>query len=205
MESNSEQRGETKIFKSKPGLEVRPLAGGTLVLDPSRRRVFRLSTDEARVFERIDGQKDVDQLAEALAPGAGSAPAESRNSVGRICRKLFKDYGIIQLLNHRGGGQVASDRFIRNPDVNLRDEDEDGGLLFNPDTDRIQLVSRTGLFIWKILDQSLTLDEITASLKDGFSDVPDQEVRGDVEDFIQQMVERGFIGVVETQRTDGKD
>ena len=36
-----------------------------------------------------------------------------------------------------------------NPDVVLREEDESGALLFNPDTNQVKVVNATGLFIWK--------------------------------------------------------
>ncbi len=39
--------------------------------------------------------------------------------------------------------------YLVNPDVVLREEDEDGGLLFNPDTNQVKVVNSTGLFIWK--------------------------------------------------------
>ena len=41
---------------------------------------------------------------------------------------------------------------IRNPDVVLREEDQDGALLFNPDTNQIRVINPTGLFIWKHCD-----------------------------------------------------
>jgi len=41
----------------------------------------------------------------------------------------------------------ALSRYLCNPDVVLREEDEDGGLLFNPDTNQIRVLNHTGLFI----------------------------------------------------------
>lgn len=41
---------------------------------------------------------------------------------------------------------------LRNPDVVLREEDPDGALLFNPDTNQIRVINTTGLFIWKHCD-----------------------------------------------------
>ena len=49
-------------------------------------------------------------------------------------------------------------RYLCNPDVVLREEDEDGGLLFNPDTNQIRVLNHTGLFIWKLCDGSHNLE-----------------------------------------------
>ena len=46
----------------------------------------------------------------------------------------------------------SKNSYIRNPDVVLREEEADGGLLFNPDTNQIRVVNATGLMIWKLCD-----------------------------------------------------
>ena len=51
-------------------------------------------------------------------------------------------------------------KFLRNPEVVLREEDDDGGLLFNPDTNQVKVVNSTGLFIWKQCDGSRNLSDI---------------------------------------------
>jgi hypothetical protein len=88
--------------------------------------------------------------------------------------------------------------FLRNPDVGVREEDPDeGALLFNPDTNRIQVINTTGLFIWKQCGEVHTLDEIITEVQKGFDDVPVELVAEDVRQFIDKMVASGFIGIVE--------
>ena len=93
--------------------------------------------------------------------------------------------------------EYAAVRYVRNPDVVLREEDEDGGLLFNPDTSQIQLVNATGLYIWKRLDSSMDLSAITANLVEAFTDAPTEQAAADVREFIAAMIAAGFVGVVE--------
>ncbi|HOZ22834.1 MAG TPA: PqqD family peptide modification chaperone [bacterium] len=88
-------------------------------------------------------------------------------------------------------------QYACNPDVVLREEDEDGGLLFNPDTCQIQLLNATGLYIWKRLDSSMDLSAITANLVEAFADAPADQAGADVREFIAAMREAGFVGVVE--------
>jgi hypothetical protein len=85
-------------------------------------------------------------------------------------------------------------RYVCNPDVVLREEDEDGGLIFNPDTNQVKIVNPTGLFIWKQFNTPNGFEGVVQAVIDSFEDVPLDEVRKDVEEFLSGMVLNGFIG-----------
>ena len=89
--------------------------------------------------------------------------------------------------------------YVRNPDVVLREEDEDGALLFNPDTNQIRVINPSGLLIWKMCDGKNDMDGFIAAIKETFEQVPDETVSRDVEVFINGMFETGFVGTVENQ------
>ncbi|MBD3385516.1 PqqD family peptide modification chaperone [candidate division KSB1 bacterium] len=93
----------------------------------------------------------------------------------------------------------TSGSFWRNPDVVLREEDKDGGLLFNPDNNQAKVVNTTGLFIWKHCDgadEHTLVDAITQA----FDQAPPDEVEKDVREFIEVMVQTGFIGKITDKR-----
>ncbi len=92
---------------------------------------------------------------------------------------------------------ITSPRYIRNPDVVLREEDEDGGLIFNPDTNQIRVLNTSGLFIWQMCDGSHDLLGLVAALRESFDEVPEDQVAKQVMEFIEDMTAAGFIGVVE--------
>jgi hypothetical protein len=87
--------------------------------------------------------------------------------------------------------------YLRNPDVVLREEDEDGGLLFNPDTNQIRVLNHTGLFIWKQCDASHNLDSILAAVKETFDEVPEDQVNDQVRAYVDELITSGFIATVE--------
>ena len=91
-------------------------------------------------------------------------------------------------------------RYIANPDVVIREEDPDGGLLFNPDTNQIRVVNQTGLFIYKQCDGSKDLPAIISAVRDEFDEVPADQVDEQVKTFIDEMVSVGFIGFMEEQK-----
>jgi hypothetical protein len=94
---------------------------------------------------------------------------------------------------------AVSPRYIRNPDAVLREEDPDGGLLFNPDTNQIKVLNVTGLFIWQLCDGSHGLPGIVAAMQESFDDVPEDQVADQVAEFVDEMTAAGFIGIVEDQ------
>jgi 3-deoxy-D-arabino-heptulosonate 7-phosphate (DAHP) synthase len=89
----------------------------------------------------------------------------------------------------------APPRYLRNPDVVLREEDEDGGLLFNPDTNQIRVLNHTGLFIWKLCDGVHNLENILDALREEYVEIPEEQVDHQVTDFMDEMVANGFIGI----------
>ena len=93
-------------------------------------------------------------------------------------------------------------RYICNPDVVLREEDEDGGLLFNPDTSQVKVVNATGLFIWKQFGTASQLETVAEEVLKNFEEVPLQEFRQDLDEFLQDMLQSGFIGSVEENEND---
>ena len=92
---------------------------------------------------------------------------------------------------------LNSPKYITNPDVVLREEDEDGALLFNPDTNQIKVLNPTGLFIWQLCDGNNNLPSIVAAMREAFDDVPEDQVTSHVTEFIDEMTAAGFIGIVE--------
>ena len=90
-------------------------------------------------------------------------------------------------------------RFIRNPDVVLHEEDPDGALVFNPDTDQIKVLNQTGFFIWLLCDGSHDKQGIVRCVRESFDKVPEDQVSGQVEDFVNDMLSAGFIGTAEEE------
>jgi hypothetical protein len=95
---------------------------------------------------------------------------------------------------------LDKDSLICNPDVVLREEDPDGALLFNPDTNQVLVLNSTGLFVWKHCDGSRDFKAILTAVKDAFDEVPEVEVMTEVKDFIAQLQTKGFIGTSDPKK-----
>jgi len=80
-----------------------------------------------------------------------------------------------------------------NPLIVLREEFDDWAILFDPDTGKGMGLNPTGVFIWKLLDGSHTLNDILEKLHEECENVP-EEAGNDLKEFIQELIERGLAG-----------
>jgi SynChlorMet cassette protein ScmD len=87
----------------------------------------------------------------------------------------------------------AKDRPVANPLVVLREEFDDWAVLFDPDTGDGFGLNPTGVFIWKLLDGSHTMENIVKKLREDCEKVP-EDAEGHLREFVQSLVDRGLAG-----------
>jgi hypothetical protein len=85
--------------------------------------------------------------------------------------------------------------YVRNPDVSLREEDEQGGLLFSPDTNQVEVINSTGVFLWSQCDGTHDLAYLLQALDEEFQHIPG-EVEEDVIKFLAGLAEEGLLTVL---------
>ena len=82
--------------------------------------------------------------------------------------------------------------YICNPDVVLREEDESGTLLFNPDTGDVIVVNGTGRFVWDACRNGSDRESILEGLRESFLETPEGAGQ-DVDSFISMLASGGFL------------
>jgi SynChlorMet cassette protein ScmD len=82
---------------------------------------------------------------------------------------------------------------VANPSVVLREEFDDWAILFDPDTGDAFGINPVGVFIWKRLDGLRSTQDILKELRKDYEDVS-EEAELQLEEFIQEIVEKGFAG-----------
>jgi hypothetical protein len=200
--SNGYENQLTDEFKDtilvlKPYILVEYFDTGALLLNLHNRKIIETNVFEGWILRRLDGRHTLNHIAADFAAAFALTHKEGFNRVTTICERLWKFQSLLEVWDSPKGDIMDVTRYIQNPDVNLREEDEDGALLFNPDTDRVQLLSRTALYIWKLCVKAPTVYEIINAFKADFDEVPEDEVTTDVETFLQQMIDNGFINIRE--------
>ncbi len=188
------------IYCLSPQIALEGFDDGALALRLTDRHLFELNPTAHFILTQTDGQRTVPQVASLVAEAYDIDEADALQDVTQLYEQLLSD-GLVAvydpLQQSEKEASMADPRYARNPDVGLREEDEDGGLLFNPDTNQVQVVNTTGLFIWKLCDGSRDLKALVSAMLEEFEGAPADEMEKDAREFIDAMVQSGFIGTVE--------
>ena len=81
---------------------------------------------------------------------------------------------------------------IVNPAVIIRDDFEDFGIIYNPETDKSYSINQTGVEILKHIQSQTPIPEIADKLRENFSEVPD-DISGRVDMFIKTLIDKGLL------------
>ncbi|MBU0491994.1 MAG: PqqD family peptide modification chaperone [Chloroflexi bacterium] len=82
---------------------------------------------------------------------------------------------------------TESTRYQANPAVSCGDE-EDGAVLYNPDTDDTTIVNLPGRALWAFMETPRTVDEMAAYLTETYRDVAAEQAAEDAAQFIQALL-----------------
>jgi hypothetical protein len=206
--TNNFSNQSQNVFRLRSKIVMEGFEDGALVLRLKDRHLLEMNPMAGRILEFTDGKRNVGQVAALLQESYQISKEQALKdtlvlleqlSTQDIVEIIKPDQRIkeIATLNNK---QNTSSCYQINPDVGLREEDEAGALLFNPDTNQVKVINATGLFIWKLCDGTKNLDEIAASLQEAFEDAPTDQITADVIEFIEEMVQTGFIGTIEESK-----
>jgi radical SAM protein with 4Fe4S-binding SPASM domain len=86
----------------------------------------------------------------------------------------------------------AETKIKSNPKVVFREE-EGTGLLFNPESGKINLLNSTGRFIWPLLDGTHTRRQIISEILEAFEAADEKQVERDFDNFIESLCRWGVL------------
>ena len=138
----------------------------------------------------LDGVRTVEDIAAAT----GLANELVRSALAEMER-----LGIVRRavrLEKERSGNMSEAKYLADPDVSFRPEDDDGGILYNAETDLLEVINPTAAEIWKFLAAPRTPAEVVAHLLDVCDGADREQVARDVRDFLESMRTKGFVGTV---------
>jgi len=94
--------------------------------------------------------------------------------------------------------------YIQNPAIVVREETEDGIMLFNPENGNVKVLNTTGRIIWNLYDGKLCLYDIVNHINDSFIIPKGKKIITDVLSFTNTMVDENYI-CLSTINSDIKD
>lgn len=142
------------------------------------------------ILEQVDGKRTVADIAGAV----GMAVAD----VAAALKEMERQGIVRQLaaLNKERPGDVSEAKYLADPDVSFRPEDDDGGILYNAETDVLEVINPTAAEIWKYLASPRTPAEVVAHLLEVCDGAVREQVEQDVAAFLESMRTKGFVGTV---------
>ena len=87
-------------------------------------------------------------------------------------------------------------RLVTNPNLVLRVEEDDCGLLFDPDSGEVRVLNRSAVEIWKLLDGRRSLSELLTALGDIFEGMG-PEAEAQVLGTVNCLVDAGAVALAE--------
>ena len=191
------------IYQIASDVAMEGFEDGALVFKVNDRKLVEVNQTLRDVLGYTDGKRNVFEVAKLLAQEQQIPEGQALDDVMGLYDQMVEQNIVNQVepSQRKDGTRMtqvsALSRYLCNPDVVLREEDEDGGLLFNPDTNQLKVLNSTGLFIWKQLIKPQELSVVLAAIQQAFEDVPPDEVLADAQSFLQDLMQSGFIGTVE--------
>jgi len=191
----------TWVFRLTDYAVVQPVGDGGLLLHTGKHQLIELNPKTKLILDHTDGQRQLSDIVAKLANEFGISGESAFFDATSFYIQLT-DLGLAEVVYPDQRKEVknmvdSSVRYIADPDVVVREQDEDqGALLFNPDTNQVQLLNVTGLSIWNMLGEGCTIKQIISNLVTEYEDVPEDEVTADIKDFIEILLNSNFLGTV---------
>jgi len=96
-----------------------------------------------------------------------------------------------------GGGFSQNQEGIRtmklNPFATMAEQFDGTGLVFNPETNAAMALNKTGVFLWKELENGSDEPAMVRALLDHFSGVTEEQGARDVKAFVEELRSRSLL------------
>lgn len=185
------RRGHENLFTLREELAIQDFGAESLVLLRDALELRRINATSRQLLDWLVPPRSADSLAAALdmAPDVVAAALLAMETQ-QIVRRIVN-------VKQKRNKTMQNPKYLANPDVSFRPEDDDGAILFNADTDGLEVINPTAMEIWKSVATPRTETDVVTRLCEVFDDAPREQVAKDVSEFLESMVKKGFIGIVE--------
>ncbi len=178
-------------FRLRNDVSIEDFGQRSLVLLGGALELREINAAGRSILGKVDGVRTVEDIAEAAEMAAGAV---------RDALLQMEEQGIVRRvvpLHKERRENMSEARYLSDPDVSFRTEDDDGGLLYNAETDMLEVINPVAVEIWRYLSAPRTRAEVVGHLVEVCEGAEREQVEKDVAEFLDGMLGKGFIGVVE--------
>jgi hypothetical protein len=198
-EAGRRRSGDGLRFCIRPEAGIEDFGDRSLVLLCDALQLREINAQSRKILEFLDGERTVQDIALQLALSCG-IPASSLGETVAAALLQMEAQGIVRRsvnLSMERPEPMSNAKYLMNPDVSFRPEGDDGGILFNPDADLLEVINPTAMAIWAFLAAPRTQAEVVVHLCEVCEGASRAQVEKDVGEFLEPLLKKGFIGVVE--------
>ena len=189
--SNIQSSFENLRFALRNDVAIEDFGERSLVLLCDALRLREINGASRQILARLDGERTVRDIAGDVGMAAevvGAALLEmERQGIVRRRAEWAKERPI----------NMGKTKYLAHPEVSFRQEDNDGAILYNAETDALEIVNPVAAEIWRYLAAPRTRAEVVAHLCETCEGAVRDRVEKDVAEFVESLRGKGFIGMVE--------
>lgn len=183
----------------KPGIRLEVFDKEALLLIIENGRLIEMDKYDYWIWSEIDGKRTIKDISMIYSQEFGESKDDSLLKIWTFFRKFFQYNAALDRERNQREFVGIGKKYIQNPDVHSRQEDGNCSLLLRNPTGQVRLLNRTGSYIWNQCKKEQTFDTLLEAFKKGFDFGPNRQdqFEDEINNFLHQMVESGFIRVFE--------
>jgi hypothetical protein len=184
------------LYQLNEDVAVEDFHNGSLLFLARQNRLIDLNHSARHILRLLNEKQNLNKVIDQTAHDFGVDKKSAGRDVHRFIADLFKIGAIRFSVKNSTKRRKAMDKsaaVLAIPRISLREE-EDGAILFDVETNGLLIVNPVGLLIWKhILTYPRTRKDIVIHLNKVCNEVPQEQVEADVEAFLSELHNKGFI------------
>jgi hypothetical protein len=94
-----------------------------------------------------------------------------------------------------------NDYLTQDPESIFRKE-EDGAFLFDPKSGNLKYINCMGVNIYQLCNGNGSVADITSLVAENYRDIPERQIKEDIKNFLQDLIEMKFVTIQPQIHTD---
>ncbi len=188
------------VFQDEVAIE--DFDDGSLIFLARQKRLIEINHAARDLLRLFNGKRSLRQVIAKIVRDHKAKNSRVRKDIQELIADLGEN-GVVKplvKLRRRRKKIDKSASLLANPKISLREE-EGGAILFNLETDDLQVINPIGLLVIKFIQvHPRTRSDISKHLLNTCKSVPADQVEKDVDGFVTKLQGRGFIKEVENNK-----
>lgn len=168
---------------------------GSLIFLARQKKLIEINHSARRILRLFNGKRSLKQVIVKTARNHNIKENRVRKDIQELVADMGEK-GVIRpllKLSRRRKKMDKSAALLANPKISSREE-EDGAILFDAETNGLQIINPIGLLIWKFIQvHPRTRADIAGHLQEICDGAPAGQVEKDIDEFVSELQVKGFI------------